>query len=135
MSDLTLLRIASDAIETQGVLVAGGRAFAVTLELPWKDNAPEESCIPAGTYTCVRTISPHFGETFEIADVPKRSHILFHKGNAPADTKGCVVVAEKYTGQQVGESAEGFAELMGKFNGRDSFILSILDVNKYLPTA
>ena len=54
--------------------------FAATLEEAWVRNTPNISCIPPGMYTCRRVDSPKFGDTFEVADVPGRSHILFHKG-------------------------------------------------------
>lgn len=134
MTDMALLRIGHTDTERQGVLLKDGVAFAVTLELPEKGNEPERSCIPAGTYTCKRVQSPHFGETFEVTGVNGRSHILFHKGNTTHDTKGCILVGEKYTELAIGESKEGYDEFMGKFKGRDSFILSVIDVHKYLPT-
>jgi hypothetical protein len=135
MTDLVLLRIGrDDDTMTQGVLLKDGIAFAVTLERPWLNNEQERSCIPGGTYTCKRIKSPKFGETFEITDVPGRTHILFHKLNEVGQTLGCVGVAEKFVGLGIGESAEGFNELMAKFKDRDSFILSVIDVNKYLPT-
>lgn len=132
MGDMELLRIGG-LLETQGVLRMGGRAFAVTLEDPWNDNIPKASCIPVGTYPCRRVQSPHFGETFEVCDVPNRTHILFHKGNRPEDTEGCILVAEKFTGGAIGESAEGYHEFMTKLVGKDTFVLSIIEVNKYLP--
>lgn len=64
-----------------------------TLELPWKNNQPQVSCIPAGTYTCRRINSPKFGDTFEVCGVPKRSGILFHPGNSvPKDSRGCILL-------------------------------------------
>jgi len=55
--------------------------FALTLEREWHLNERNISCIPAGNYQCKRVQSPKFGNTFEVKDVPHRSHILFHKGN------------------------------------------------------
>ena len=64
-----------------------------TLELPWKNNIPNESCIPVGTYRCERVKSEKFGETFILTDVPGRSGILFHCGNTvPKDTRGCILI-------------------------------------------
>jgi hypothetical protein len=71
-----------------------------TLELPWKDNKQELSCIPTGTYTVVRHISPRWGTCFWVKDVPGRTHILFHAGNyagsknpktGTPDTLGCIL--------------------------------------------
>ena len=64
-----------------------------TLELPWLDNTPQVSCIPAGKYVCRRLVSSKFGETFQVCDVPNRQGILFHAGNsAPKDTRGCILL-------------------------------------------
>lgn len=64
-----------------------------TLELPWLNNKPQISCIPAGKYVCRRVKSSKFGETFQVCDVPGRVGILFHTGNsAPKDTRGCVLL-------------------------------------------
>ena len=135
MTDLTLLRIGrEDDGLTQGVLLKDGIAFAVTLERPWKDNEPSVSCIPASTYDCKRYSSEMYPNTFEITGVPGRTKILFHKGNEIPDTIGCVLVGEKYVDLGIGESGLGFDEFMKKFAKVDSFTLSILDVNKYLPT-
>jgi hypothetical protein len=133
MSDLVLLRLGTDDIETQGVLRIGQRAFAVTLELPWRDNEPEISCIPAGTYTCQRLHSPRFGNTFEVLQVPNRSHILFHKGNVVPDTKGCILVGENFDALAIRQSGQAFEEFMLNFADRETFILTVLDVNRYLP--
>ena len=125
-SDLQLLRVGGDASCTQGVLRKDGLAFAVTLELPWKDNEPEHSCIPLGTYTCRRVQSPHFGETFEITGVAGRSHVLFHKGNTTHDTKGCVLVGETYADLGIGDSKGGYGEFMALFAGVPAFTLDVL---------
>ena len=125
-SDLQLLRVGGDASCTQGVLRKDGLAFAVTLELPWRDNEPQHSCIPLGTYTCRRIQSPHFGETFEITGVPGRSHVLFHKGNTTQDTKGCVLVGETYTDLGIGDSKGGYGEFMALFKGVPAFTLDVL---------
>jgi hypothetical protein len=63
-----------------------------TLELPWRNNANNISCIPLGSYVCKKIVSPKFGDTFEIKDVPKRDHVLIHAGNTVADTHGCILV-------------------------------------------
>lgn len=52
-----------------------------TLERPWKDNASNVSCIPSGIYTCRPYSSPKYPDVYEVTNVPKRDHILFHSGN------------------------------------------------------
>lgn len=132
MKTITLKRISADTEGTYGVLIDGSKPFAVTLERPWADNQRSVSCIPAGTYTCARKVSPRFGNTFEITGVPGRSHILFHAGNIAADTEGCVLVAEEFTQlggrMAVANSRAGFKELMTKLAGQESFNLVIKEV-------
>ena len=136
MTELVILRIGRDDDGvTQGVMLKDGVAFAVTLERPWKENEQDVSCIPAATYTCKRYSSEKYTDTFEITNVPGRTKILFHKGNEIPDTHGCILVGEKFVGNGIGESGLGFKEFLDKFDKRDSFELSLIDVNKYLPTA
>jgi hypothetical protein len=108
MKTILLKRIATDVTTgTQGVLIDEMRVsepnriiqipFAVTLERPWLNNQPNVSCIPSGVYNCKRIISPRFGETFEIFDVPNRYNILFHWGSYKEDSEGCILVAEKFS--------------------------------------
>jgi hypothetical protein len=62
-----------------------------TIEKPWADNQQNISCIPTGYYKLVRVDSPKFGaNTWEIADVTGRSHILIHVANTSVDVIGCV---------------------------------------------
>ena len=128
---LTLLRIAQSEKGTFGVLRDGAIPFAVTCEEPWRDNSPNISCIPLGRYVCKRIVSPHFGGTFEITNVPGRTHVLFHKGNTTDDTQGCILVAEEFAGTNatpmIASSKRGYDELMAKLVGYDAFDLEICD--------
>lgn len=63
-----------------------------TLELPWKENKFQVSCIPVGTYKVVRRHSAKFGHHFHITDVEGRTFILIHSGNYYTDILGCVLV-------------------------------------------
>lgn len=130
MPRLDLVRVLSNAKATFGVLISKGRPFAVTLEKPWRDNKPQVSCIPAGTYLCKRVQSPKFGNTFEITGVVGRSEILFHKGNVETDSLGCVLVAESFEDWKDGRpsianSAQGFAQFLNEFAGVDEFLLTV----------
>ena len=92
---LILRRVASRPDGMGGVLLvhspAGDLWLCVTLEDPWRNNAVGESCIPAGTYRCVKRPTRGFGLTFEVMHVPGRSAILFHPGNTELDTQGCIL--------------------------------------------
>lgn len=96
MTKYSLIRVSYTKYGTFGVLLEEDIPFAVTLERPWEDNRRNVSCIPLGVYTCKRIISPKFGDTFEVLNVPGRSHILFHKGNLNEDTHGCILVGEYF---------------------------------------
>ena len=99
-----LIRLEKGASGTFGVLRLDGKVFCVTLEPSDNGNIRNASCIPVGLYRCRRVDSPRFGPTFEVADVPDRSHILFHPGNVSGDTQGCVLLG-KYFGLLQGDRA------------------------------
>lgn len=74
-----------------------------TLELPWRDNRPNISCIPSGVYSSVVRQSPRFGQVYHVQNVPQRSFILMHRGNVAGDTsrgfrsnvEGCILLGAK----------------------------------------
>ena len=133
---VTLVRVSSNEKNgTHGVLLDDGVPFALTLEPPDLGNKPFISCIPAGLYICKYISSPRFGATYQIMDVPERSHILFHKGNFTKDTSGCVLVGEQFEAVGKHESAvvssgKGFNEFINRmfFEGEHrDFALNIID--------
>lgn len=65
-----------------------------TLELPWRNNEPFNSCIPLGKYQVERRHSPRYGNHWEILGVKDRDLILIHGGNFHRDTEGCVLVGK-----------------------------------------
>lgn len=106
-----------------------------TLELPWKDNQPQVSCIPAGSYTCFRRHSDHFQcEVFEIGGVPGRSDVLLHPANYASELRGCVALGTSFVdlnGDGVNDLASSrvaFDAFMHRMQGVHSFTLSIADV-------
>lgn len=127
---ITLLRIGANQDGTFGVLKDGNVPFALTLEKEWINNRPNISCIPNGSYVCRRVNSPRFGETFEVADVQGRTHILFHKGNTEDDSRGCILIGEEFgpLGDKevaVLSSNRGFKEFMQRLKGQVEFQLII----------
>jgi len=129
--DCVLKRVAHTDKATYGVLLGtGGTPFAVTVERPWLNNTPQQSCIPVGTYQCKRVQSPRFGDTFEVTNVPGRSHILFHAGNVAADSLGCILVGHGFDAVKgedgiVGSKKE-FAEFLAKQGKGKAFTLHIV---------
>lgn len=62
-----------------------------TLELPWRDNLPNISCIPEGIYEVERTWSPAFKKNlWLIKDVKGRSGIRIHAANYIRELRGCI---------------------------------------------
>lgn len=129
MKELILKTVGQSWRGTFGVLVNQEVPFALTMEQPWKDNQENISSIPAGRYLCRRVDSPHFGNTFEITEVPERTHVLFHKGNTLADTRGCILVGEKFDGTFehpfLAESKHGYDEFMMMMAGESAFFLIV----------
>ena len=66
---------------TYGVFIHNRVPFAVSLELPWKDNKRNYSCIPPLTYQCCLYNSDSRGEVYRILNVPERDSVLIHSGN------------------------------------------------------
>ena len=57
--------------------------------------------IPAGRFDLYGKYSPTFKKNKVYVEVPGRSNIMFHGGNAAADTKGCIIVAANRDGENV----------------------------------
>jgi hypothetical protein len=128
---MILRRIAFTEHGTFGVIIDAGIPFALTLERPWLDNKPNESCIPAGTYACQRFHSASHPDTFQVMNVPDRTGILFHTGNLMQHSAGCILIGEQfelYKGQPaVLSSKKGFKEFMDKLGSMQDFQLLIQD--------
>jgi hypothetical protein len=76
----------------------GSVVFQCTsLELPWRNNLPDISCIPTGLYYVKKTNSPKFGsDTFEVMAVPGRKYIRIHPGNFTRQIEGCILLGERF---------------------------------------
>jgi hypothetical protein len=128
---LTVYRLTrSPSQPTYGVLIReDGVPFALTLERPWRDNQRNVSCIHTGRYIAKRHVSPKFGETFWVQDVPGRSEILFHKGNIADDSHGCILVGEQFDpvkGEDgIVASKQGFDEFMRLTAGLEEIVVTI----------
>ncbi|MBC17657.1 MAG: hypothetical protein CL942_11475 [Desulfovibrio sp.] len=124
-----VIRVEQGEEGTFGVLKLNGQAYCVTLEPPQRGNVQNISCIPAGEYHCKRVSSPRFGETYEITDVPGRSHILFHAGNVVGDTSGCVLLGRHFgrlgTSRAVLDSGRTFSDFITQCEGNNEFPLVI----------
>lgn len=129
---LRLKRVISTSGGIFGVLLGEDGPLALTAERPWLDNAADVSCIPPGRYRCLRHVSPRFGETFMVTDVPGRTEILFHRGNVPTDSRGCILVGGSF-GRLGPEAAvlgskAAFGRFMRALSGTVEFRLLIEEV-------
>jgi hypothetical protein len=67
-----------------------------TVERPWLDNKPRESCIPEGVYSLELGMYNNGGyPAYEIMNVPDRSLIKMHVANNMNDVVGCVGFGSK----------------------------------------
>lgn len=108
-----------------------------TLELPNNGNKQNNSCIPGQrTYVCERVDSPTFGDTFEITDVPgNRDNILFHVGNFPRNTSGCVLLGMAVDPKTnfLMSSKPAVAAFLRELEGYNKFLLTVEDKTKTCP--
>ena len=120
---------------TLGTIDYLNRPFAQTCELPWKENQHNISCIPPGKFIFKRGGFGAFANYFQALDVPGgRLGIFIHGGNAPSDSKGCIIIGESF-GVLNGAVAllnsrtipgEGFLEFMDITKDMQEFELEIL---------
>jgi len=143
MKDVYVIRGQSDEKQTLGVLIAPNFPelfIAKTLELPWKDNANDISCISLGDYVCRYTQSPHMTQiagqpvfTYEILNVPNRSGVRIHSANYFNQLLGCIALGDvtkdinsdnELDVIHSGATVEAFVNLMNK----EDFTIHILHV-------
>ena len=136
MRKVTIGRTESDANGTFGKLSTDSGFECYTGELPWKDNAPDISCIPAGVYEAEIIASPKHGNCYQVQSVPNRTMVEIHAGNFCGDTSqglksdvlGCIIL-----GRAIGEignqkallsSRDALQAFMADLNG-EAFQLSV----------
>lgn len=98
MLELQLIRHSYLPHGTFGTLSLPGSGIVHTVERPWKDNKPFESCIPEGKYPLVmrpsgvvaRSTREKYTQGWEVQNVPGRSFIMIHPGNWPSNLEGCI---------------------------------------------
>lgn len=96
-----LIRTSKSTVQTLGELFIykdGVEIFKCkTLELPWRNNEKQTSCISAGKYKAVKRSSEKYKDHFHLTDVPGRSMILIHSGNYHTHTLGCILVGSAHS--------------------------------------
>lgn len=95
---ILLQRLSTSSEGTLGILLINGRPYYITLELPWKNNQKDISCIPVGIYHAIKIYSEKFKkEVYVLQDVPGRDLIEFHIGNKLEDTHGCILLGLEFS--------------------------------------
>lgn len=102
MNSLSLVRISSTLLLTIGRLFvlddfANPLFDCYTLELPWRENKQNISCIPIGRYPIRPRTSKKYGLHLEVLNVPDRSYILIHEANFVSQLRGCIAVGRFLT--------------------------------------
>jgi len=99
-----LRRFRSDEVGTFGTLEIDNVVF-FTVEKPWKDNKPFESCIPEGEYSLMPHKSNKYGNVLAIVGGTvshykdggfERYACLIHTANYPHDVEGCIGLGDNY---------------------------------------
>ena len=117
MDTLHLERFAYLPDGTFGKLTLPDGATLFTVERPWLENIPFESCIPEGTYRLGYRVSPTSRRTtnqvyqagWEVEDVMGRTFIMVHPGNWPRNVEGCIAVGTAFAPMKDAKSDSLFA--------------------------
>lgn len=132
---VTLTRTDHTDEGTFGVL-RFGPSVLYSLELPWRDNRRQRSCIPVGSYECALVNSPRFGRVYGVANVPGRSHVLIHAANLAGDVDmgyktqlhGCIAPVlrlGRMNGQRAGLASRPALNMLTDWAQNKPFILEI----------
>lgn len=104
---------------TIGVLFHKQHFLCFCIELPWRANRPNTSCIPDGVYELERFHSPTFGHHLLVKGVPDRLGILIHPANdAEKELRGCIAPVMQLTGIAKGlSSRQALEKVMLRIEG------------------
>ena len=96
----TILRLRDDGTETLSAMFVYDdldKLFeCVSLELPWRGNKTNLSCIPKGTYHLSHRESSKYGNHLHVEDVKDRSYILIHVANYVTQLRGCIALGNSF---------------------------------------
>jgi len=130
--------------QTTGQLVVKENGLIIficdTIELPWRNNERQVSCIPEGKYKVVYRESQKYPRHYHLLNVPNRDFILIHQANFAGspnprtrkpDLLGCIGVGSGYAdlnGDRIVELTRSKVTLdkMLAVIGKRSFTLDIV---------
>lgn len=125
---IILQRLTSDTC-TFGTILINNRPYYVTLELPWKNNQSNVSCIPPGIYKAIKMFSEKFQKiVYVLQDVLGRDLIEFHIGNTVINTNGCILLGMSFskTEEAIVDSIIAFNDFMARMP--ETFTITVTDV-------
>ena len=127
MKQAVLERFAHTPMGVFGELTIDG-VTCYTVERPWLDNKPNESCIPEGVYSLELGMYNNGGyPAYEIMNVPDRSLIKMHIANNMNDVVGCVGFGSKLWYYEnlwaVSDSGGAMNKFMAAMDGEDGQII------------
>jgi len=100
MKRAVLIRLSENKKQTLGRLfIFNGLDIeyeCCTLELPYKDNKRNKSCIPSGNYDVKPRTSEKYGKHYLVENVENRDYILIHPANYYTQLKGCIAVGADF---------------------------------------
>jgi hypothetical protein len=98
--NLTLARTQLNANCTLGTITLPDGTVIYSLELPWKDNQKDVSCVPPGVYQLIPYTSPKHGSTWYLENLDlgvgdagaERSYCEIHSANWTRQLEGCIAL-------------------------------------------
>lgn len=119
---IEVFRVTFTANSTIGLLAIDGSNKWTTLE----PASTSGMLIPAGTYKCIKTMSPRMGYISpELQGVPGHVGERIHVGNYPHDSHGCILIGETRSPDFIGNSQSAFDEFMAITS--EEFLITIND--------
>lgn len=117
--NIKIVRMQETDQATFGQLFIDEKFSCYTLEHLYKDNKNALSCIPTGIYGGVLRYNHNDAWRIEFTETGPRTHIQIHIGNAAKDTKGCILVGDKFDikNNRLINSASAYARLKASFYG------------------
>ena len=110
---------------TNGILLHDALALCNTIELPWKENEHEFSCVPEGKYEIIKRYSPKLKWHLQVCSVPDRDCILIHPANDDIkELKGCIAPVTNFSGEGKGTRSRLVFEKLR------AFIYPVLEKNE-----
>lgn len=132
---IEMIRYESTSDGVFGILKVNGEKFH-TVEKPWNNNEPFESCIPAGNYKLVPHDSAKYGVVLCMINPElnitryqevesKRYACLIHPANYAKDVEGCIGLGKARYENMVTHSRKTTAHFYSLVDPTESHDLSI----------